>query len=183
MILPSPFSRSKGDPSLIESGPSSLTSVDRAANFLGWFSIGLGLAEVFAPNRLSRLLGMESNFAPTLVRSYGAREIGAGILTLSVDKQVGLYVRVVGDAADIATLVGLVGRSNPNRGAAKFALAAVLAITALDVFTANALRVRSRSTSQRKRYTDRSGFPRGLKSISLRKGEGRTIEPRKFLNA
>jgi hypothetical protein len=165
MMLTSPFSRSKGDPSLIESGPSSLHSIDRVAKFLGWFSIGLGLTEVFAPNRLSRLLGMESDLAPTLVRSYGAREIGAGILTLSVDKQVGLYARVLGDVADIATLVGLVGRSNPKRGAAKFALAAVLGITALDVCAANALRARSRSISQPKRYTDRTGFPRGLKSV------------------
>jgi hypothetical protein len=111
------------------------------------------------------MLGMDSPHAQTLVRSYGAREGGAGILTLSVDKKIGLYARVAGDAIDIATLVGLVGRSNPKPGAAKFALAAVLGITVLDVFAAKALHARSSRTIITRRYGERSGFPGGLKSI------------------
>jgi hypothetical protein len=40
-----------------------------------------------------------------LVRAYSAREIGAGILSLSVDKRAGLWIRFDGDALDIVTLL------------------------------------------------------------------------------
>jgi hypothetical protein len=40
-----------------------------------------------------------------LVRAYGAREIGSGILSLSVDRQTGLWSRVAGDGLDVATLM------------------------------------------------------------------------------
>ena len=46
------------------------------ARGLGWFSIGLGLAEVLAPRVLTRGLGMENE---QLVRAYGLREIATGI--------------------------------------------------------------------------------------------------------
>jgi hypothetical protein len=111
------------------------------------------------------MLGMDSPHARTLLRTYGVREVGAGLLTLSVDKKVGLYARVVGDAVDVVTLLGLVDRSNPNRGTAKFALAAVLGITALDIFAAKALNSRTSRPSNPRRYGDRSGFPGGLKSV------------------
>jgi hypothetical protein len=165
MLLPIPFSRSKNDPKVIKSGPGTLTSLDHLAKFLGWFSIGLGVTELVAPGNLGRMLGMDSPYARTRLRSYGVREVGAGLLTLSVDKKVGLYARVIGDALDVATLVGLVKRSNPNRGTAKFALAAVLGITALDVFAAKALKSRTSRPSEPRRYSDRSGFPGGLKSV------------------
>src|ERR1044072_7814222 len=108
MLLPTPFSRSKNDPKILESGPSTLSYLDHLSKFLGWFSIGLGVTELVAPGNLSRMLGIESPRARTLLRSYGMREVGAGLLTLSVDKKVGLYARVVGDAVDVVTLVGLV---------------------------------------------------------------------------
>src|SRR3954453_17949472 len=97
------IARSEGDPKVIRSGPSSLSSVDRLAKGLGWFSIGLGAAELFAPQRITRALGMEGKEA--LVRAYGAREIASGVLTLSADKQAGLWSRrLAGDGLDIATL-------------------------------------------------------------------------------
>jgi len=40
---------------------------------LGWFSIGLGLAEVLAPRSLTRGLGMEGH--EQLMQAYGVREI------------------------------------------------------------------------------------------------------------
>ena len=53
------------------------------ARGLGWFSIGLGLAEVLAPRALTRGLGMEGN--EQLVQAYGLREIPTGIGILSSD--------------------------------------------------------------------------------------------------
>src|SRR3954452_7418714 len=96
--------RSKGDPKIIASGPSSLGSVDRLARGLGWFSIALGTLELLAPHRVTHALGMEGREG--LVRAYGVGELLAGVLTLSVEKKAGLWSRVAGAGLDMATLVG-----------------------------------------------------------------------------
>src|SRR4051794_35414074 len=96
------IARSEGDPKVLSSGPSSRGGVDELARGLGWFSIGLGLAELLAPRKFTRALGMQGS--EMLVRGYGLREIGHGMLSLSSDKTVGLWSRVGGDALDILTL-------------------------------------------------------------------------------
>jgi len=48
--------RSDGDPKVLHSGPSLLSGADRLARSLGWFSIGLGIAELFAAEQMTRLL-------------------------------------------------------------------------------------------------------------------------------
>ena len=58
------IARSKGDPKVLHSGPSSLGAADRLAKALGWFSIGLGVAELVAPERFTRALGMEGKGGP-----------------------------------------------------------------------------------------------------------------------
>src|SRR5215208_7371781 len=77
------IARSEGDPKVVRSGPSSLSGADRLAKGLGWFSLVLGAAELIAPQRITRALGMEGKEA--LVRAYGAREIASGMLSLSPD--------------------------------------------------------------------------------------------------
>ena len=68
--------RSDGDPKVLHSGPSLLSGADRLARSLGWFSIGLGIAELFAAEQMTRALGMEGKEA--LVRSFGyARSVRA----------------------------------------------------------------------------------------------------------
>src|SRR5215207_7383689 len=52
---------------------------DPVTNFLGWFSIGLGLAEVFAPQADARLIGLKEDEHKTLLRAYGVRELAAGV--------------------------------------------------------------------------------------------------------
>jgi hypothetical protein len=42
------LTRPEGDPKILQTGPSSLTASDKMARALGWFSIGLGLTELFA---------------------------------------------------------------------------------------------------------------------------------------
>src|SRR5262245_31443278 len=49
---------------------------------LGWFSIGLGLAEVLAPRALGRAIGVGENQTATL-RMMGARELVNGLGLLS----------------------------------------------------------------------------------------------------
>src|SRR5579883_2330486 len=49
---------------------------ERLANGLGWFSIGLGLAEVIAPGALAQLIGVpETDNSRKVLRAYGLREI------------------------------------------------------------------------------------------------------------
>ncbi len=105
--------RSEGDPKVLHSGPSSVASSDRLAKALGWFSIGLGLTELIAPGSITRALGMQGKEG--LVRAYGLREIGSGVLSLSPDKQAGLWSRVAGDGIDIATLMTGLREDNPKR--------------------------------------------------------------------
>jgi len=106
---------------------------------LGWFSIGLGLVELFGARRLARALGLEDRVR--LVRMYGLREIATGIgIFASGESATWLWARVAGDALDLMTLATALRPDNPQRGNAVFATSNVLAVTALDVLTARQLR-------------------------------------------
>lgn len=163
--------RPKGDPKILKSGPSSLGAGDRLARGLGWLGLGLGLAQLMAPHRFTRALGMEG--ADALVRTFGVREIASGILTLSVDKKLGLWSRVAGDALDLAVLMLAVDPRNPKRDNAKLALGMVAGVTALDIAAAQSVSRRHRRTRGADRaYADRTGFPSGLERT---KGKARRI--------
>jgi uncharacterized membrane protein len=105
------------------------------ARFLGWFSIGLGLAEVVAPERLATLIGVrDDDRNVNILRAFGLREIGNGIGLLARPQSATLaWGRVVGDAMDLAFLNAkrFERGSDPSRIAA--AAAAVAGVTALDV--------------------------------------------------
>jgi hypothetical protein len=130
------------------------------ARGLGYFSIGLGLAELFAPQVFTRFLGLGDR--ETLVRSYGLREIGTGLGVLSsTDPSSWIWGRVGGDALDLATLSLGMDRDNPQRDNVVMAAVAVGGITALDLYCAQELDA-SRRVSQAPDYSHRTGFPRGL---------------------
>jgi len=157
------IARSKGDPKVIRSGPSSLGVADRMAKALGWFSIGLGLTELIAAERITRALGMEGKEA--LVRAYGIRELGHGIVSLSPDKHLGLWSRVAGDGLDLATLMTAMRHDNPKRDNVGIALAAVLGVTLLDIMGAQGVTTRhSRSRGRPRSFRGRTGFPQGVKA-------------------
>lgn len=163
MTIISNITRPEGDPKILQSGPSSLSGADHLGRALGWFSIGLGLVELLAPERVTRALGMEGSEG--LVRAYGAREIGGGILSLSLDKEIGLWCRIAGDGLDLATLAGALRPGNQKRGNAERALVMVATITMLDVIAARSVASRHRrKPGNPRRYSDRSGFPGGLES-------------------
>lgn len=130
------------------------------AQGLGWFSIGLGVAELVAPQRLARFLGMEEQ--SELIRAYGAREIatGVGILTQD-DPTPWLWARVGGDGLDLGTLALGLSRDNPQRGNVGVAMAAVAGVMALDFLCARSLGA-DREWAQRQifDYSDRRGLPR-----------------------
>ena len=114
---------------------------------LGWFSIGLGLAELIAPRGLSRLIGVRDH--RPLVRVLGLREITSGVGILTRPRPTGwLWSRVAGDAMDLA-LLGAAFRSYRGRpGRLAAAAAAVAGVALLDVICSRAL-----SRAPRRRLT------------------------------
>lgn len=101
------------------------------ANALGWFSIGVGLAQLLAPRGVSRAAGLDER--PRLMRTLGMRELGTGIGILSQRTPAGwLWARVAGDALDLA-LLGWAGRSSRQRRRLALATAAIAGIAALDL--------------------------------------------------
>ena len=127
------------------------------ARGLGWFSIGLGAAEVLAPRLLGRALGMPHS--GPLLFLYGLREIATGVGLLRARNQTPwLWGRVAGDALDLATLAAH-ARSN-NKLNIGLGMAAVAGVTALDVTMAKAMAGRDERRSRTwADYSDRSGFP------------------------
>ena len=113
---------------------------------LGLFSLGLGLAEVLAPRALARAIGMP-NASPAVLRSFGAREIGAGIAILNEpDRAAWMWSRVGGDAVDLSYLASGMRKENDS-GRVATAIAAVLGVTALDLLCASQLQ-RSKTSSR-----------------------------------
>jgi hypothetical protein len=154
------IARSKGDPRIEHKGPSSLTGPDRLARALGWFSIGLGVAELVAPGRIARSLGLADK--ERLIWAYGARELASAVPTLSVDKPVGLASRIAGDALDLGTLALALRRDNPKRNNAAIAMALVVGITLLDIVAYSGVQAaHSREPGDGRDYSNRVGLPRG----------------------
>ncbi len=113
---------------------------ERVARGLGWFSIGLGLAELLAPRAVARLCGGDGTHTG-LIRMYGLREIAAGLMIFSQGRKpaAGVWSRVAGDAIDLATLAAAAVNPRTNKAGVAFATANVLAVTALDVMCAQEL--------------------------------------------
>jgi uncharacterized membrane protein len=115
----------------------------RTAHRLGWFSIGLGLAEVLAPRALGRAIGV--GYAPRkgiTFRAFGLREIAAGLGILSRRRPAAwMWARFAGDLLDLASLSAALGtrRRGQDRARIAGAIGAVLGVTAVDFFTARHL--------------------------------------------
>jgi hypothetical protein len=130
----------------------------RRAMQLGWFSVGLGVAELFFARGMARMMGMRGQEG--LLRLYGLREIaaGIGIFACKDDPSAWMWGRVAGDAVDIATLAANVS-GNPRKAAIALALANVGAVTAVDVMTARELSlVKELAKPPVRDYSDRVGF-------------------------
>lgn len=105
---------------------------EQLATTLGWFSIGLGLVEIFAPQVLGKMIG--AGRYSSLLPLFGAREIASGIGILCQERPaMGLVSRVVGDGMDLAflTMAAQDRDAEPTRLAA--AALAVAGVTALDL--------------------------------------------------
>jgi hypothetical protein len=106
-----------------------------ASRTFGLLSIGLGAAEVVAPERIGRFLGLENK--ATLLRLFGFREIAAGVGLLSRSRSAPwMWARVAGDALDLALVATALTPGRPRRATAATVLATLAAITAMDALIA-----------------------------------------------
>jgi len=142
---------------------------ERIPNGLGWFSLGLGLAEIAAPGTIAGIAGVQDTTTKrTILRSplYGMREVAAGAGILMQDRPAGwLWSRVAGDLVDISTLALALGSPENDRRKVTGALVAVLGITALDYLCAQNL------TQQQQRQQRE-----GISSAGRRNSPNQTIK-------
>ena len=96
------------------------------------FSIGLGLAELLAPRKVARLIGVSEDHE-RLLQAMGLREIASGLGIMQGKPSHFLWGRVAGDAMDLALLAAArrSNRSDPHR--LGIAMVAVAGVTALDI--------------------------------------------------
>jgi len=137
------------------------------ARRLGWFSVGLGFAQLFAPRAMSRAAGVEVSSA--LMRAYGLRELACGMgILLARDPTPFLWARAGGDVLDMATLAATSNNANAEeRSRAVVAAAQVAGVAALDVYAAqafSAFRIQ-RAPARQYDYSDRTGFPRAASEM------------------
>lgn len=113
----------------------------KIATGLGWFSIGLGMAELVAPDSVARLIGVKpTSRSRALLRAFGAREMAAGIGILSNDRPTGwVWSRVAGDVMDLSMLGTAMSKDDTDRTRLNTAAAAVIGVTALDIVAGNGL--------------------------------------------
>jgi len=117
-------------------------SESRLAAGLGWFSLGLGLAELAAPAGIAQLIGLKDDERTrNVLRAYGAREIATGVAILgsgSNDPE-WLWARVAGDVLDLASLGASLRRDDAQPGKVAFGLASVAGVMLADIIAARGL--------------------------------------------
>lgn len=95
--------------------PARARALERRALGLGWFSIGLGLADLLAPRQVARLIGADEEDATTraVLMGVGVRELACGVGLLSQSRPaLWSWARLAGDVMDMA-LLGYVWSTNP----------------------------------------------------------------------
>ena len=120
-------------------GPSE--EAERVARGLGWLSIGLGLAQITAPGRVARMIGVDDDETNrnTMV-AIGVRELASGVGILVRERPAGpVWTRVGGDVMDLALLGRALRNDDGQRNRLMGATAAVVGLTILDVLAARSL--------------------------------------------
>ncbi len=108
------------------------------AQGLGWFSIGLGLIEVAAPQAVERLLRIGDQ--RLLLRALGVRELMTGVGILMQHKPTPwIWARVAGDIMDVALLIAGLGKNRVQRSRIAGTVGVVAAIAMLDLVCAQQL--------------------------------------------
>lgn len=121
---------------IVGGGPSARSGNGAAlARGLGWFSLGLGLAELAAPRTIARMIGVDARGrTATAMRAVGAREIAHGVGILArPQRPEPVTSRLIGDLIDLVLLGWAAGVKRTNGRRLLGAIVSVLGVTALDV--------------------------------------------------
>lgn len=111
-----------------------MTRSRTVARALGLFSLALGLVELLTPRRFARWAGVGARGQENAVRAIGARELGSAIGLLGRPMPVSWsWLRVGGDAMDLALLGRLARQRGMRRDRLTAALGAVAAVSVLDL--------------------------------------------------
>jgi hypothetical protein len=150
---------------------------------LGALSIGLGVLDLVAAPRIARFLGMRGSEG--FIRACGFREVVSGMgLVGARNRTPWIWSRVGGDALDAAALITRL-KGNRQKRNVKLMLAAVGAMTALDLLYARSLkRAKAARLPQNRRNLDTARAAEGdmeilygaatpVPSRSLRRGKRR----------
>jgi uncharacterized membrane protein len=135
----SALQRTNGSRRTIKNAPRHASEIknrdkDAVTSFLGWFSIGLGIAEVLAPDAVARLIGVDERRHRTLLRAYGVRELAAGVGILTRPKPTyWVWNRVIGDTIDLASLGRAMNSRDSDESRIRKAMMAVAGVTVLDI--------------------------------------------------
>jgi uncharacterized membrane protein len=115
--------------------------MERLARLLGWFSIGLGFAQIAAPAKVAAMIGVEDDDETIAVmRVLGVREIASGLGILTQPKPTPwLWARVGGDAMDLALLRRALSSPRVDYNRVVAATAAVAGIAAVDALCSTRL--------------------------------------------
>jgi hypothetical protein len=105
------------------------------ARNLAVFSLGLGLAELLAPRKVARLIGVSEEHE-RLLQALGLREIASGLGILQGNPAHFLWSRVAGDAMDLALLAAARRSERSDGHRIGVAMVAVAGATALDLLAA-----------------------------------------------
>lgn len=89
----------------------------RLADFLGWFSLGLGVPQVVMPGRVARLIGVRDDRRTRIwMRVVGVREHAAAAGISTARRPAGwIGARVAGDVMDLALLGTALRREDRGR--------------------------------------------------------------------
>jgi hypothetical protein len=108
---------------------------ERIVKGLGWFSIGMGLAQLLAPRAMAKASGMPENRIG-LMRAVGVRELATGVGLLSRRQPtMWLWTRVAGDAMDLTILGFNAGHAAARKDRVGAAGLAVAGVAVLDVMS------------------------------------------------
>jgi hypothetical protein len=142
---------------------SSLSGSDALVRGIGLFALGLGVAEIVAPGKFTKMFGLEGK--ENLVRAYGLREIGSGIGTLSINPTPALWARAAGDVLDLATVaLGTRSGNDEQKRNAWIGIGAAAGFAALDAFAATMMAKRGGERPPPADYSDRTGLPKGVQA-------------------
>jgi uncharacterized membrane protein len=111
------------------------------ARALGWFSIGLGAAELLFPDRFARFVGVKRNHT-NFIRFLGLREVASGLGILGQPKYPAwTWSRVVGDVMDLGLLGSALTSRRNSKARLLMATTGVLGAAAADLICSEQLTI------------------------------------------